>query len=110
MPEFAPEASQLTDGDAPQGLARRRFLTFLVAAPALTMAARVGTEILAPAKADAAVPSPPQPADITDFGDVMTALTKAVYDGTDVDAEASFATGLDWVLDAVAAKLTRPSA
>ncbi|GEC08806.1 TetR family transcriptional regulator [Streptomyces spinoverrucosus] len=36
------------------------------------------------------------------------ALTKAVYDGTDVDAEASFATGLDWVLDAVAAKLTRP--
>jgi hypothetical protein len=38
------------------------------------------------------------------------ALTKAVYDGTDVDAEASFATGLDWVLDAVAAKLTRPPA
>ncbi|MFD8394755.1 TetR/AcrR family transcriptional regulator [Streptomyces sp. NPDC059680] len=37
------------------------------------------------------------------------ALTKAVYDGTDVDAETSFATGLDWVLDAVAAKLTRPS-
>lgn len=38
------------------------------------------------------------------------ALTKAVYDGTDVDAETSFATGLDWVLDAVAAKLTQPSA
>ncbi|MEU4732839.1 TetR/AcrR family transcriptional regulator C-terminal domain-containing protein [Streptomyces sp. NPDC023588] len=38
------------------------------------------------------------------------ALTKAVYDGTDVDAEASFETGLDWVLDAVAARLTRPSA
>ncbi|WP_405962243.1 TetR/AcrR family transcriptional regulator C-terminal domain-containing protein [Streptomyces sp. NBC_00723] len=38
------------------------------------------------------------------------ALTKAVYDGTDVDAEASFATGLDWVLDAVAAKLARPPA
>ncbi|MGY3677560.1 TetR/AcrR family transcriptional regulator [Streptomyces sp. TE33382] len=36
------------------------------------------------------------------------ALAKAVYDGTDVDAEASFATGLDWVLDAVAAKLPRP--
>ncbi|MGC4869339.1 TetR/AcrR family transcriptional regulator [Micromonospora sp. DT53] len=35
-------------------------------------------------------------------------LTKAVHDATDVDAEASFATGLDWVLDAVAAKLTRP--
>ena len=38
------------------------------------------------------------------------ALTKAVYDGTDVDAEASFATGLDWILDAVAAKLTQPRA
>lgn len=38
------------------------------------------------------------------------ALAKAVYDGTDVDAETSFATGLEWVLDAVAAKLTRPPA
>lgn len=36
------------------------------------------------------------------------ALAKAVHDGTDVDAETSFATGLDWVLDAVAAKLTGP--
>ncbi|MFA3875698.1 TetR/AcrR family transcriptional regulator [Streptomyces sp. MMCC 100] len=34
------------------------------------------------------------------------ALAKAVYDGTHVDAEESFATGLDWVLDAVAVKLT----
>ncbi|MEV0786147.1 TetR/AcrR family transcriptional regulator C-terminal domain-containing protein [Streptomyces sp. NPDC050423] len=38
------------------------------------------------------------------------ALSRAVYDGTDVDAEASFTTGLDWVLDAVAARLTRPPA
>ncbi|WP_217162925.1 TetR/AcrR family transcriptional regulator [Streptomyces sp. AC512_CC834] len=37
------------------------------------------------------------------------ALAKAVYDGTDVDAETSFETGLEWVLDAVALKLTRPS-
>jgi AcrR family transcriptional regulator len=36
------------------------------------------------------------------------ALAKFVHDGTEVDAEASFATGLDWVLDAVAAKLARP--
>ncbi|MFJ6071045.1 TetR/AcrR family transcriptional regulator [Streptomyces sp. NPDC093065] len=34
------------------------------------------------------------------------ALSKAVYDGTHVDAEESFTTGLDWVLDAVAARLT----
>jgi isoquinoline 1-oxidoreductase subunit beta len=80
VPEFASEASQLTDGDAPRGLARRRFLTFLVAAPALTVAARVGAEVLTPAKADAVVPSPPQPADVADFGDVMTALTRADTD------------------------------
>ncbi|MFI6647339.1 TetR/AcrR family transcriptional regulator [Streptomyces sp. NPDC050529] len=36
------------------------------------------------------------------------ALAKAVYDGTHVDAEESFETGLDWVLDAVAAKLAGP--
>ncbi|MCZ9337485.1 TetR/AcrR family transcriptional regulator, partial [Streptomyces sp. TRM76130] len=34
----------------------------------------------------------------------------AVHDGTDVDAATSFATGLDWVLDAVAARLTPPPA
>jgi AcrR family transcriptional regulator len=38
------------------------------------------------------------------------ALARFVYDGTEVDAEASFATGLEWVLDAVAAKLTPPPA
>ncbi|MFI6522263.1 TetR/AcrR family transcriptional regulator [Spirillospora sp. NPDC050679] len=38
------------------------------------------------------------------------ALSKAVHDGAEVDAEVSFSTGLDWVLDAVAAKLTGPSA
>ncbi|MFJ9836542.1 TetR/AcrR family transcriptional regulator [Streptomyces sp. NPDC101169] len=38
------------------------------------------------------------------------ALAKAVYEGTDIDTEESFETGLEWVLDAVAAKLTRPSA
>ncbi|MET8487009.1 TetR/AcrR family transcriptional regulator C-terminal domain-containing protein [Streptomyces tendae] len=34
------------------------------------------------------------------------ALAKAVHEGTHVDAETSFTTGLDWVLDAVAARLT----
>ncbi|WP_129843087.1 TetR/AcrR family transcriptional regulator [Streptomyces sp. RFCAC02] len=38
------------------------------------------------------------------------ALSRAVYDGTDVDAATSFATGLDWVLDAVAARIGRPPA
>lgn len=38
------------------------------------------------------------------------ALAKMVHDSTEVDAEESFATGLDWVLDAVAAKLAQPPA
>lgn len=38
------------------------------------------------------------------------ALARAVHDGTDVDAETSFTTGLDRILDAVAAKLTQPPA
>jgi AcrR family transcriptional regulator len=37
-------------------------------------------------------------------------LAKVVHEGTHVDAETSFATGLEWVLDAVAARLTRPPA
>ncbi|GAA4075585.1 TetR/AcrR family transcriptional regulator C-terminal domain-containing protein [Streptomyces hundungensis] len=36
------------------------------------------------------------------------ALAEAVHAGTDVDAESSFATGLEWVLDAVAAQLDPP--
>ncbi|MGW5264607.1 TetR/AcrR family transcriptional regulator [Microbispora sp. NPDC004025] len=38
------------------------------------------------------------------------ALAQFVHYGVEVDAEVSFATGLDWVLDAVAAKLARPPA
>ncbi|MEU6764933.1 TetR/AcrR family transcriptional regulator [Streptomyces sp. NPDC046853] len=37
-------------------------------------------------------------------------LAKVVHDGTHVDAEASFTTGLEWVLDAVSAQLTGPPA
>jgi len=36
-------------------------------------------------------------------------LARAVHDGTHTDAETSFAIGLDWVLDAVAGKLTPPA-
>ncbi|RKN44942.1 TetR/AcrR family transcriptional regulator [Streptomyces hoynatensis] len=38
------------------------------------------------------------------------ALARAVHEGTHVDAGTSFATGLDWVLDAVAARLAGPPA
>jgi AcrR family transcriptional regulator len=38
------------------------------------------------------------------------AVSKLVYDATEVDAETSFTTGLDWVLDAVAIRLSQPLA
>lgn len=38
------------------------------------------------------------------------ALSMAVHDGTHVDPATAFAAGLDWVLDAVAAKLAAPPA
>lgn len=36
------------------------------------------------------------------------ALARFVHEGTDVDAETVFTTGLEWVLDAVAARLAQP--
>ncbi|MZD06170.1 TetR family transcriptional regulator [Streptomyces sp. SID5785] len=38
------------------------------------------------------------------------ALARAVYDGADLDPETTFATGLEWVLDGVAARLAAPPA
>lgn len=49
------------------GMNRRRFLTYLVAAPTLTMAARWG--LGAEAEAGAAIPSPPRPSELYDVGD-----------------------------------------
>lgn len=51
---------------------RRRFLGYLLAAPTLVAAAELGSELTAPATADAAVPSPPQPAEIYDLNDMLT--------------------------------------
>ncbi|MGW4485629.1 molybdopterin cofactor-binding domain-containing protein [Amycolatopsis sp. NPDC004368] len=51
---------------------RRRFLTYLVAAPTLTLATKLSFDTLAPATAEAVVPTLPQPAEILDLGDVLT--------------------------------------
>jgi isoquinoline 1-oxidoreductase subunit beta len=45
------------------GTPRRRFLGYVLAAPTLVAAARVG---------DASIPSPPEPAEIMDLGDALT--------------------------------------
>jgi isoquinoline 1-oxidoreductase subunit beta len=58
-------------------LTRRRFLTYVVAAPVLTVAA---SSVITPDKAYAFVPSPPQPGDLLDLGDVMLAATEQNQD------------------------------
>jgi len=57
------------------GLGRRRFLGYVLAAPTLAVAARIGESVLAPEPASAALPSPPQPSDALDLNDLLTAAT-----------------------------------
>jgi isoquinoline 1-oxidoreductase subunit beta len=67
-----------SDGPTTGGtLTRRRFLTYVVAAPVLTVAA---SSVIAPGNAHAVVPSPLQPGDLVDLGDVMLAATKQNQD------------------------------
>jgi isoquinoline 1-oxidoreductase beta subunit len=60
--------------------ARRRFLTYLVAAPALAVATRIGVDAYAPGSADAALPTPPAPADLVDLGDLLILAGKPTAD------------------------------
>jgi isoquinoline 1-oxidoreductase subunit beta len=59
---------------------RRKFLTYVVAAPVLTVAATSAGNLIAPGQAYGVVPSPPQPENILDLGDVMVAATKQAQD------------------------------
>lgn len=74
---------------------RRRFLGYLVAGPTLVAAAKLGEGILAPERAAGAVPSGPQPSDIVDLNDILTAATEPTADLVTVtvheDGTASFA-------------------
>lgn len=51
---------------------RRRFLTFLVAAPTLTLATKITVDAVSPDAAEAVIPTLPGPAEILDLGDVLT--------------------------------------
>jgi isoquinoline 1-oxidoreductase subunit beta len=76
--DAASQGAVPSDGPAIGGpLTRRRFLTYVVAAPVLTVAA---TSVTAPDKAYAVVPSPLQPGDLIDLGDVMVEATKQSRD------------------------------
>ncbi|MGW5425018.1 molybdopterin cofactor-binding domain-containing protein [Streptomyces sp. NPDC003943] len=75
--EAQDRAAQHDPEDAPpRGIGRRRFLGYVLAAPTLTVAAQLGEEVLAPARAEAlvpgVVPSLPGPADIYDLNDMLT--------------------------------------
>ena len=64
-----------SDPDVPSdppaaGHSRRRFLTYLVAAPTLAVAAQIGADTARPAVARA-LPTPPSPAEILDLGDLL---------------------------------------
>src|SRR5215211_5103425 len=75
-----PESSANYVGEGGGSLSRRRFLTYVVAAPVLTVAASSVGDLIAPNKAYAVVPSPPQPENILDLGDVMVTATKQAQD------------------------------
>ncbi|MFE7513566.1 molybdopterin cofactor-binding domain-containing protein [Streptomyces sp. NPDC057540] len=64
------------DRSSEEGVGRRRFLGYVLAAPTLTVAARLGVEALAPRQAAAAVPalipSLPGPAELLDLNELLT--------------------------------------
>lgn len=80
MPAPASQDAMPPDAMAAGLMSRRRFLTYVVAAPVLTVAATSAGSLLAPGRAHAVVPSPPQPENILDLGDVMVAATKQAQD------------------------------
>jgi isoquinoline 1-oxidoreductase beta subunit len=77
------------------GIRRREFLGYVLAAPTLVVAAKLGKDALTPKAAGAAVPSLPEPSDLMDLGDVLT-LAAAPTSGlitiqVNPDGTASFA-------------------
>ncbi|MBY8882002.1 molybdopterin cofactor-binding domain-containing protein [Actinacidiphila acidipaludis] len=62
-------------GDQEHGLGRRTFLGYVLAASTLTVAAQLGEAAGAPSRASAAVPSPPEPAELYDLNDLLTDAT-----------------------------------
>ncbi|WP_326837146.1 molybdopterin cofactor-binding domain-containing protein [Amycolatopsis rhabdoformis] len=70
-PTTSPGPQGDTDPDDAR-VGRRRFLTYLVAAPTLTLATKLSFDTLVPDTAEAVVPTLPQPAEILDLGDVLT--------------------------------------
>ncbi|MFG2881874.1 molybdopterin cofactor-binding domain-containing protein [Streptomyces sp. NPDC048297] len=77
------------------GIGRRRFLGYVIGASTLTVAAQLGEAVLAPAEAEAVVPTLPGPAEIVDLNDILTYATLPTANlitlRIDPDGTASFA-------------------
>ncbi|MEV6945658.1 molybdopterin cofactor-binding domain-containing protein [Streptomyces sp. NPDC051172] len=87
---------QPQDADpAADGIGRRRFLGYVLAASTLTVAAELGEAALAPGRAAAVVPSAPGPAELYDLNDMLTHATlptaNLITVRVDTDGTASFA-------------------
>ena len=70
-----PQTAATEPATAPEpreGTPRRHFLGYLLAAPTLVVAAKLGGELLSSDPAGAAIVSPPEPADLFDLGDLLT--------------------------------------
>ncbi|NUP36993.1 MAG: xanthine dehydrogenase family protein molybdopterin-binding subunit, partial [Streptomyces sp.] len=92
----AHEHPQPQDADpAADGIGRRRFLGYVLAASTLTVAAELGEAVLAPSRAAAVVPSAPGPAELYDLNDMLTHATlptaNLITIRVDTDGTASFA-------------------
>ncbi|MFI7412984.1 molybdopterin cofactor-binding domain-containing protein [Streptomyces sp. NPDC049627] len=89
------ERPDTASAPATDGMGRRRFLGYVVAASTLTVAAPLAETLLAPAEAAAAVPSAPGPAEIYDLNDMLTHAALPTADlitiRLDPDGTASFA-------------------
>jgi isoquinoline 1-oxidoreductase beta subunit len=77
--ETAPRPADRRTPSGPEaerrGTGRRQFLGYLLAAPTLVVAAKVGVEAVEPRRADAAILSPPEPSDVMDLGDAQVMAT-----------------------------------
>ncbi len=75
-PAQSAQPDDMVNGEQAGVTSRRRFLGYLIAAPTLVVAADLTAEsIFAPAAANAAVPSLPQPSDVVDLSDLLTYAT-----------------------------------
>ena len=71
-----PASDRALDQTPTHGPDRRRLVGFLVAAPTLAVAVRLGVDLTAPSTAGAVVPTPDGPAEIYDLNDMLTSAAE----------------------------------